>query len=325
MHLSMKRNRLFSLDYSMLSSYLGRWSTFLVFTVIILIAAGALFLEGEDIAHMPVRIGVYDCDSVVVHRGLEDLARFVRGKGGGDISWAYMRDADLPEGCDFYLMRSLRFAPYLEDGELDCSLLVTMMEGRKYSNGVVISRAGRENDGRNPNGMIFISPFSASGFLSPYRAILSSGYDVPGGRESVEFAGTDERVLYGVLFGAYRFGGISLERLRCLEERGLFMEGEIEIVMHGEPYPEMVLAAASNGEERKLERFKERFLLLAERMPQDLREELCCMGLSGFAEPRPEDREVIRSLAGMVPSWTNPGITGNSGDGTRDGSSDGPG
>lgn len=302
----MKRNRLFNLDYSMLSSYLGRWSTVLVFAVIILITAGALFLEEDDIAHMPVEIGVYDLDSAVVHQRLGDLARFVRGKGGGDIGWTYMRDVDDPEGCDFYLMTSLRFAPYLERRELDCSLIATEMEGRRYSRGVVITKSGGGTDDGRGTSAIFTSPFSVAGFLSPYRAIVSSGLDLSPSNARIDFAGAEERVLYGVVFGAYRFGGISLERLRYFEERGMFRDGEIEIVMQGEPYPEMVLAASRNGEERKLNRFRDRFLLLADRMPPDLKADLCCIGLSGFAEPRPADIEMISSLTGMVPSWAKP-------------------
>lgn len=299
----MKRNRFFKLDYSMLSSYLGRWSTVLVFTVIILIAAGALFLEEDDIAHMPVEIGVYDLDSAVVHQRLEDLARFIRGKGGGGIRWIYMRDGDDPEGCDFYLMTSLRFAPYLEREELDCSLIVTMMEGKRYSRGVVITKAREETDEGNGADAIFTSPLSAVGFLSPYLAIISSGRDLSPANARIDFAGTEERVLYGVIFGTYRFGGISLERLLYFEERGMFRKGEIEIVMQGEPYPEMVLAAGRSGEERKLNRFKDRFLLLVDRMPFDLKTDLHSIGLSGFAEPRPADIELISSFTGMVPSW----------------------
>ena len=302
----MKRNKLFKLDYSMLSSYLGRWSTVLVFTAIIIIAAGALFLEEDDIAHMPLRIGVFDLDSVVVHQRLEDLARFVRGKGGGDIEWTYMRGTDDPEGCDLYLMTSLRFVSHLEREELDCYLIVTMMEGRRYSRGVVIKKTGEGSDKGSGTGVVFTSPFSAAGFLSPYRAIVSSGFDMSPTNASFDFAGTDERVLYGVIFGCYRFGGIGVERLRFLEERGLVRKGEIEIVMQGEPYPEMVLATDRSGEERKLNRFRENFLLLTDRMPFDLRTDLRRIGLSGFEEPRPADIDLISSLTGMVPSWARP-------------------
>ncbi len=303
----MKRNRLFRLDYSMLSSYLGRWSTVLVFAVIILIAAGALFLEEDDIAHMPVEIGVYDLDSAIVHRSLEDLARFVREKGGGDIRWSYAREGDVPEGCDFYLMGSLRLAPYLERGELGCSLIVTTNEGRRYSRGVVIAKAGSGEDVGGEKGIAFPSPYSATGFLSPYTAILSSGIDLSPGGIDIVFTGTEERVLYGVVFGAYRYGGISFERLRYFVERGLVGEDEIEIVMQGESYPEMVLAVGRSGDERKLNRFRRRFLLLSSRMPSDLKGDLHCVGLSGFVEPRADDMRVIGSLAGLVPAWAGPG------------------
>ena len=304
---SMKRNRLFKLDYSMLSSYLGRWSTVLIFAAIILLAGGALLIEGDDIAHMPVAIGVYDLDSAAVHGRLDDLARFVRGKGGGDIGWTYLRDGDDPTGCDFYLMSSLRFASYLEKEELDCSLIVTMAEGRRYSSGVVITKAGGNSSGPRGDGAIFTSPFSPSGFLSPYRAIVDAGIELSPEEVRIDFAGTEERVVFGVLFGAYEFGGISLERLRYFEERDLFGDDEIEIVMRGEPYPEMVLAAGRGGDPRKLSRFTGRFLLLTDRLPVGLGRDLYSIGLSGFAEPRPADMEVMGSLVDLLPSWAKPG------------------
>lgn len=298
----MKLNRLFKLDYSMLSSYLGRWSTVLVFTLIILIAAGALLLEEDDIAHMPVGIGVYDLDSAAVHRSLEDLARFVRGKGGGDIRWTYLREGDDPEGCDFYLMRTLRFVPYLAHDLLDCSLIVTVTEGRKYAKGAVIKGEGRA-DGAGATGVVFTSPYSASGFLSPYLALVSSGMDLSPATTNIDFAGSEDRVIYGVVFGAYRYGGIGLERLRYLEKRGLVRKGEIEIVIEGGSYPELVLASDHGGDIRRFDRFTRRFLLLVERMPPALKTDLENIGVSGFTEPRQEDMDVMGSLSGIVPEW----------------------
>jgi hypothetical protein len=298
----MRRNRFFKLDYSMLSSYLGRWATVFVFACIIIIAVGALFLQEDDIAHMPVTIGVYDLDSTVVHSRLEDLAAFIREKGGGDIRWAYVGTGKGPEGCDLYLMSSLRLAPYLERGDLDCSILVTVREGRRYSRGVVIGRVGECNLTGNDVNVIFSSSLSAAGFLSPYRALCDAGLVIPSESGRIDFAGEEGRVVFGVIYGAYTFGGISLERFQHLEEIGTVQRGELEVVLEGAPYPEMVLAADRSMDDRKHRRFRDRFLLLAEHLPSAVRTDLLSIGISGFVMPRQEDVDLIKKLPGLLPA-----------------------
>jgi hypothetical protein len=293
----MRRNKFFKLDYSMLSSYLGRWATVLVFACIILIALGALFLREEDIAHMPITIGVCDWDSAAVHSKLEELAGFIREKGGGDIRWVYFGEESDPKGCNFYLMTSMRLAPYLDRGALHCSLVVTVREGKKYSRGVVIVGAGKGDFAKDGIKAIFTSPLSAAGFLSPYLALCDAGFDLSQESDCIEFAGDEERVVFGVVYGAYTFGGISLERLQRLEEMGMVRKGEIDIFLEGAPYPEMVLALDRSMDDRKHRRFRDRFIILVERIPDTLRMDLLSIGVSGFALPRPEDIDVIKSLA----------------------------
>jgi hypothetical protein len=293
----MRRNRFFKLDYSMLSSYLGRWATVLVFAFIILIALGALFLREEDIAHMPITIGVYDLDSTAVHSKLEELAGFIREKGGGDICWVYIDGEGDPEGCDFYLMRSMRMAPYLDTGALHCSLIATVRGGKKYSRGVVVVEAGKEDFAKDEIKAIFTSPLSAAGFLSPYSALCDAGLEPPPSKGCIEFAGDEKRVVFGVLYGAYTFGGISLERFQHLLETGIIRSGELEIFLEGTPYPEMVLALDRSVDDRRHRRFRDRFMILVDRIPDTIRMELLSIGVSGFALPRPEDIEVIKSLS----------------------------
>jgi hypothetical protein len=298
----MTRNGFPRLDYSMLSSYLGRWTTLIIFTVTILIAAGALFLEEDDIAHMPVTIGVYDLDSAVVHLRLIDLTDYIREKGGGDVQWRYLDDHEKPSGCDFYMMTALRLAPLLERDDLECSLLITVQEGRRYSRGCVIVRRGfRELEGEEMTA-VFKSPYSVSGFLSPFNSLKSALNGSWGEGELVEFAGSEERIIYGIIFGAYTFGGISVERLSMLEEMGVFAGDEIEVFLEGEAYPEMVLAVDKSMEERKHRRFRDRFVLLTDRMPPGLKADLMFLGISGFVTPRSEDIDTILGLLEKSPT-----------------------
>ncbi len=297
----MARNGFPKLDYSMLSSYLGRWTTLIIFAVTILIAAGALFLKEDDIAHMPITIGVFDFDSAEVHPRFIDFAGYIREKGGGDIQWRYLGDHDEPTGCDFYIMTSLRLTPYLLRDGLDCSLLMTVQEGRRYSTGGVIVKAGGPDPESEEKNAVFTSRFSAANFLSPYNSLAKALGGSWGELGRVDFAGSEERVIYGVIFGAYTFGGISLERLNVLDEMGVFHEGELEVFLEGEPYPEMVLAVDKSIEERKHRRFRNRFVLLVDRMPAGLKADLVSLGISGFVPPRSEDIEVIEGLWKAMP------------------------
>jgi hypothetical protein len=297
----MTRNGFPRIDYSMLSSYLGRWTTLIIFAVTILIAAGALFLKEDDIAHMPVMIGVFDLDSVEVHQRFIDFAGYIREKGGGDIQWRYLGDCEKPTGCDFYIMTSLRLAPFLLRNGLGCSLLMTVQEGRRYARGGVIVKAGGPDPEGDDMTAVFTSRFSAANFLSPYNSLVKALGGSWGEQALVDFAGSEERVIYGVIFGAYTFGGISLERLNVLEEMGVFNDGELEVFLEGEPYPEMVLAVDKSMEERKHRRFRDRFVLLADRMPSSLKADLVSLGISGFVPPRPEDIDIVLGLWETMP------------------------
>jgi hypothetical protein len=300
----MTRNGFPRLDYSMLSSYLGRWATLIVFSAIVLIAAGALFLKEDDIAHMPVQIGIFDLDSAEVHARFADLADYIREKGGGDIRWAYIGEEEEPAGCDFYVMTSLRFAPYLHRGDLDCSLLMTVREGRRYSKGCVITKPGGPDLERCGMTAVFTSRYSAASFLAPYDALAAEYGEFRDGQGSIYFAGSEKRVIYGVIYGTYAFGGMSLERMSVLEEMAVFRDGELEIALEGDSYPELILAVDRSMDARKHRRFRERFALLTDRMPADLRSELISLGISGFVPPRDEDIEIIRRLRESIPRLT---------------------
>jgi hypothetical protein len=294
----MKKSKLFKLDYSVLSSYLGRSATVVVFALIILLAVGALFLEENDMAHMPITIGVYALDSVRAADPLESLADFAREKGAGDITWRYFGPYDPPGNCDFYLMTSVQAAPYVAEGSLDCSLLATVRRGVRFSRGCVVARRGTPLDRLIGGRVIFTSPISATGYLSPYRALARAGFAGDPERR-FEFSGDrggDERVALAVLYGAYDAGGIGFERLRYLEEHGIVPRGELDVLLEGEPYPEFVLATRPGVDPRKLRSLRERVPLILEKMPRSLRADLTGIGIAGFVAIRDEDIALIKTL-----------------------------
>jgi hypothetical protein len=121
----------------------------------------------------------------------------------------------------------------------------------------------------------------------------------------VEFTGArprDERVIFGVLYGAYDAGGISLERLLALEKTGLVRRGELRVLMEGEALPEMVLAydPAAYADDRRS--FAKHLPGVLERVPRPLKGELSALGIAALYAPRAKDIELIESLSTMVPA-----------------------
>jgi hypothetical protein len=118
-----RRSKILTRDYNILSSYLNRWATVIVFSAIVALALGAIYIKSNDAAHIPVVIGVSALDSTRAGPALESFAEFCRGKGCGDIRWRYLRpDAPLRD-CDFYITTSLSLSAPLAKGTLGCALI----------------------------------------------------------------------------------------------------------------------------------------------------------------------------------------------------------
>lgn len=306
-----RKTNLFNRDYSMLSSYLNRWATVIVFSAIIALAVGAVYLKSDDMAHVPVVIGVSAYDSVRACSALESFAEFCRGKGCGDIRWRYLRPDGPLSGCDFYLTTSLRLSTPLSQNTLGCALIATEREAHRYSRSSVVVRHGVRSLPASGARVIFPSPLSAAGFLAPYRSLRRDGYSLS--ESAIDFTGVrprEEQVVFGVLFGAYDAGGISLERLHALERSGVVRKGELDVLCEGEAFPEMVLAydPKSYAEDRK--NFAKRLPGVFDRSPRSLRAELAALGLAGFYTPRKSDIDLIKRLAAMVPPGLSSGRPG---------------
>lgn len=302
----MKKGKLIRIDYSMLSSYMGRSATVIVFTLIIALALGAFFLEENDMAHVPITIGVCAFDSARSWDALESLADLVREKGGGDITWRYLDVGAPPENCDFYLMTSLQGAPHLADGSLACALIATARPGVRYAHGCIIGRRSADAGALRDGTVLFTSPVSATGFLSPYEALAGAGY-VGGSSERFFFAGpymSEERVVFGVLFGAFDAGGIGLERLQYLQQQGIVPEGALRVLIQGDPVPELIVAVDPSVEARKRRGFCERLPVILEKMPRFLAADMAEIGIAGFVAPRREDVTLLETLSGRLPGIT---------------------
>lgn len=289
-------------DYRLISSYLSRWATGIIFSVIIALAAGALFLKTDDMAHTPVVIGVCAFDSLRAGSTLEHFSEFCRARGCGDIRWRYLGPGQKLAGCDFYLTTSLELSAPLARGDLGCALIAAEREAHRFSRSSVLVRAGVTALPARGARVIFGSSRSAAGFLAPYRALERSGYALS--EASIEFAGSypgDERVVFGVLYGAYDAGGISLERLQALKKAGIVRDGEIDVLFEGEAFPEIVIAYDPSSYTQDRMSFARHLPGVFGRAPHSLRSELSALGIAGFYAPRKSDLELIGKLDAMIP------------------------
>ncbi|MCX5752444.1 MAG: PhnD/SsuA/transferrin family substrate-binding protein [Candidatus Krumholzibacteria bacterium] len=306
-------------SYRVISSCLNRWGTGIVFSAIIALAFGALFFKADDMAHTPVVIGVCTFDSARVGSTLDQFSEFCRTKGCGDIRWRYLRPGQKIAGCDFYIMTSLELSAPLARGNLGCALLAAEREAHRYSRSSVLVKAGVTALPARGARIVFGSARSAAGFLAPYRALERSGYALS--EASIEFAGSypgEERVVFGVLFGAYDAGGISLERLQALKKAGIVRDGEIDVLCEGEALPEIVIAYEPSSYTQDRRNFARHLPRVFDRVPHSLRSELSALGIAGFYAPRKSDLELIGKLDAMIPPAATAAPRGGAGDVRRD-------
>lgn len=289
-------------DYRLISSYLSRWVTGIVFLAIIALAVGALFLKADDMAHTPIVIGVCAFDSARAGSALEQFSEFCRGKGCGDIRWRYLEPARRLSGCDFYITTSLDLSAPLARGDLGCALIAAERQGHRYSRSSVLVKAGVTELPARGARIIFGSSRSAAGFVAPCRALERSGYALSDA--SIEFAGSypgDERVVFGVLYDAYDAAGMSLERLQALIKAGIVREGEIAVFCEGEAFPEIVMAYDPSSYKQELMSFARHLPGVLDRVPRSLRSELAALGIAGLYTARKIDIERIKELDALIP------------------------
>lgn len=112
----------------------------------------------------------------------------------------------------------------------------------------------------------------------------------------------EDRVIYGVLYGAYRAGGIALERLDYLTDRGKIRKGEIEVLCEGVLFPEIILAADKSADQNKLASFRRRLLLISGNVPPPLHQDLLSIGISNFVEPCNKTLGLFREIESHLSS-----------------------
>ncbi|MBN2185333.1 MAG: PhnD/SsuA/transferrin family substrate-binding protein [Candidatus Krumholzibacteriota bacterium] len=284
------------------------WSNILLYAVVVLLAAAANFFEPDYMAQVPIRIGISAYDSAFAAPILERYSDLIMEKGGGDIIWRYFGEDEDPAGCDFYLMTSIQARDAVDSGMMKISLAGSATDARSHSFGVVIARGGTRLKDLNGGKFIFTSRYSASGFLSPLSALIDQGVDTGPESEDIFFTGCrscDEKVVYGVLFGRYSAGGISLDRFRKIESLGGFDSGELSVLLTGPSVQEIFLVASAGIERWKEKGFLDRLPSITEGAPPSLKNDLVSIGIAGFIPADENSLEFLdkyfdRTAAGSI-------------------------
>ncbi len=260
------------------------WANLGIYSIIILLAVAAYFFEPDYMAHVPVRIGICAYDSVHVAYTLGAYADYIRKRGGGDISWKYFEQDETPDSCHFYLMTSVQLGSIIDNGRIKLSMAGIASEGCR-TRGVVITRSGVTAGDLAGGRFLFSFRDSATGFLSPLKALRDEGVIIGLDSGMVDFAGCrccDEKVIFGVLFGRYIAGGMSIDKFRLMESMGMFEKGELSILLTGPPVIEIVLASSINVEPWKYRGFTDRLQVITENLPGLLKSSLKVLGIAGF-------------------------------------------
>lgn len=283
----------------------GGKATVLIFSLIVLLAASAVYFEPDYPAHVPLRIGVSAFDSAAAGPQLESMAEMVRESGGGDIDWVWVSPDRIPCGCDMYLMTSVSLRPFLESGELDLLMVASPRPDAAPCRGVVISSAGRAAPAAGAGYSIaYTSPRSATGYISPSAALESNGIPAAATADFAAPAGLPIcplAVVYGVLDGRWDLGGVPLEGLRLMERRGLVDAGSLNVVAVGPELHEIVLASDPGLEPWKKRGFSAELPRIAADFPDPVRREMERLGMSEFRKSAAEDEGSIPGMGAGRP------------------------
>lgn len=285
---------------NILSSYLGRWISLIMLLLLVALAAAALFLKPDYPAHVPLRIGVCAFDSASASPVLRSFSSSVREQDGGDITWVWLEPGGEPAGCDFYIMTTLQMLSSRERSGIECLLLSTTRGDGSLSMGVVIAPLDGEPDWSRT---AFTSSASTTGFISPLAAIAESGVQLSAVSYETLSDGCPvcgEAVAYGVLFGRYGAGGMSLEELKRIEKNGSIRPGSLRVLFTGPELPEIVLTSDPSTEEWKSKGFARRLPGIAGRLSDPLKREMARLGMAAFRLPAGGELDLTGKVSGQV-------------------------
>ena len=239
------KNKIRLIDVSMLSSYMGKALTGVVTLVVIGIAVSALF-DGGGIERNVIRVCVPRGDREGEAADAWEPFRSLLGRETRRPVVVTECSGEWPRGLDVYVM------PVEEFFENETNLGVTALfevgsEPDRVDKAVVITRGAEvtvDFSRVDPRDIAFADPRSVNGYWVQAEALERRGLALPG-QAVLRFEGTRRdasRVIFGVIFGDYRFGACRFSEIASLSERGLVDPREVRTVILADALPEIVVA-----------------------------------------------------------------------------------
>ena len=245
------KNKIQLIDVSIISLYMGRWLTLGVFVVVISITISAILSGGGGATRNVISICAPFADGETKHeRVYEPFRSLLSRETRRPVVVTGCQDA-WPSDHDLYIMP---VHEYLRRGKRMGIVAIVEMSGteRQNDSAVIIARSG---DGTidlstiAPGDIAFADPTSVNGFWVPLSALTHDGFNVPADPSRFRFergSGAGERIVMGVLFGAYRLGACRLTEIDRLTERGVIDRSEVRVLRREDALPEVVIAARAD-------------------------------------------------------------------------------
>jgi len=216
----------------------------------------------------PLKIGYMICNSLPESRArFEPISAYLHEKLNRPIESIYINTADVEDyvqkkEVDFTHTNSILYIIFKK--RYGASLVAGEVRGRYgYKDaGTIISRKGsgiktlRDIQGKS---MIFGPALAPLGYLSQYDLMLKANIDP---EESLAFYNIPwgsfkhEKVIYGVLFGAYDLGAAPRIDLDHMAEAGKINMKDFTIVAENEPIPYCTFAAMAHVDPKLVQQVK---------------------------------------------------------------------
>jgi hypothetical protein len=233
------------IDFSLISTYFGKYLTVFVTLVVFAITVSALLSNEADVGGV-LKIAVTDGDSS--HTQIESFESF-----GRLLSSQVRRAVKIvpysidEQDVDLYVMSLDQF---IDDKQ--SLALVPLYSLADFpadeDNAVVITAVSNDTiayDRLLPSEIAFTDSLSANGFWLQLEAIEKNGFHLPERMDQLRFEGAENhsmRVVLGVQWNRYTLGACSMSDIIFLENSGLLNRDEIRIVTTMDALPEMLFA-----------------------------------------------------------------------------------
>jgi len=290
------RQKIELIDFSLISTYFGKYLTVFVTLVVFAITASALLSNGSGVGgvlKIAVSIGNSSEDPV---RHFEPFGLLLSSQVRGAVE--IVPFAEDEGDIDLYIMSLDRFLRERERLHLVPLRSIVDFMG-DTNNAVMITSASNENiayESLSPAQVAFTDSLSANGFWLPLEELEKRGFRLPDRKDQLLFEGSEDhacRIILGVQWKRYTLGACTMNDIISLEKRGLMERDDIRVVFQTDALPRLLFAAPGD-EAAPLGDVLERIdgILLSPDIPRDLRAAVAEMHAAGFRRLLPvgEDR-----------------------------------